>query len=115
MTEYLIRFLIGGVVVSVFSMLGDVLKPKSFAGLFGATPSVALATLGIAIHQHGAFYAEAQSLSMMSGAVALVVYSILVCQVLMRARLRALPATIASIVVWLGAAFGVWAITGGQT
>lgn len=113
MTEYLIRFLIGGAVVSAFSMLGDVLKPKSFAGLFGAAPSVALATLGIAIYEHGAVYAGAQSLSMMAGAVALVVYSILVCQLLMRARMRALPATIVSIVVWLGAAFGLWALAGG--
>ncbi|MHC2575543.1 hypothetical protein ACVI1J_002798 [Bradyrhizobium diazoefficiens] len=115
MTEYLIRFLIGGAVVSAFSMLGDVLKPKSFAGLFGAAPSVALATLGIAIYEHGAVYAGAQSLSMMAGAVALVVYSILVCQLLMRARMRALPATIVSIVVWLGAAFGLWALAGGGT
>ncbi|MET4787932.1 hypothetical protein ABIF64_000110 [Bradyrhizobium japonicum] len=34
MSEYVIRFLVGGIVVSAFSMLGDVLKPKSFAGLF---------------------------------------------------------------------------------
>ena len=46
MTEYLVRFLVGGVVVSAFAMFGDVLRPKSFAGLFGAAPAVALATLG---------------------------------------------------------------------
>ena len=49
MTEYVIRFLAGGVVVSAFAMLGDLLRPKSFAGLFGAAPSVALTTLGIAL------------------------------------------------------------------
>jgi hypothetical protein len=54
MTEYVIRFLVGGAVVSV---LGDLLRPKSFAGLFGAAPSVALATLGTAVYQHGADYA----------------------------------------------------------
>jgi hypothetical protein len=32
-------------------MLGALLRPKSFAGLFGAAPSVALATLGIAVHR----------------------------------------------------------------
>jgi len=32
----------------------DVLRPKSFAGLFGAAPSVALATLGIAVYQGAA-------------------------------------------------------------
>jgi len=38
MIQILIRFLVGGAVVSVFAPIGDVLKPKSFAGLFGATP-----------------------------------------------------------------------------
>ena len=46
MTEYVVRFLIGGLAVSSFAILGDLLRPKSFAGLFGAAPSVALATLG---------------------------------------------------------------------
>ena len=31
MTEYLLRFIVGGVVVSAFAMLGDILRPKSFA------------------------------------------------------------------------------------
>jgi hypothetical protein len=71
MTEYVIRFLVGGIVVSAFAMLGNLLRPKSFAGLFGAAPSVALATLGIAIYQHGASYAAVQSRTMMAGAIAL--------------------------------------------
>jgi hypothetical protein len=52
MTEYVARFLIGGVAVSLFAVLGDLLRPKSFAGLFGAAPSVALATLGVALGLH---------------------------------------------------------------
>ena len=64
MTEYIVRFLIGGVVVSAFSMLGDLLRPKSFAGLFGAAPSVALATLGIAVYWDCADYAAQQSWAM---------------------------------------------------
>ncbi|MCP3401903.1 MULTISPECIES: hypothetical protein [unclassified Bradyrhizobium] len=110
MTEYVIRFLIGGAVVSAFSMLGDVL---SFAGLFGAAPSVALATLGIAIYRHGESYAAVQSLSMMAGAVAL--DSVVVCQLLIRARISALLATLLSIVAWLTTAFCLWAVAGGQT
>ena len=35
--------------MSLFAILGDPLKPKSFAGLFDAAPSVALATLGLTI------------------------------------------------------------------
>lgn len=112
MTEYLLRFLVGGAVVSAFSMLGDVLRPKSFAGLFGAAPSVALATLGIAIFQHGEAYAAIQTRSMMAGAGALVVYSVVVCQLLMRGRMRALPATLLSIVVWLATSFALWSVAG---
>ena len=114
MIEYVIRFLIGGVAVSVFAMLGDLLRPKSFAGLFGAAPSVALATLGIAVYGHGAAYAGSQSLSMMAGAIALAAYSLAVCQLLIRAQMRALPATLLSVIVWLTAAFGLWALAGGQ-
>jgi hypothetical protein len=115
MTEYVVRFVVGGVVVSAFAMLGDVLRPKSFAGLFGAAPSVALATLGIAIYQHGAGYTALQSQSMMAGAIALAVYSVVVCHVLVHARLRALPATMLSLATWLAVAFGLLVLAGGQT
>jgi uncharacterized membrane protein (GlpM family) len=115
MTEYVVRFLIGGVVVSAFATLGDVLHPKSFAGLFGAAPSVALATLGLAVYQHGPNYAAVQSLSMVAGAIALAIYSIVVCHLLVRARLRATSATILSLAVWLIVAFGLLVFVGGQT
>ena len=115
MTEYVVRFLVGGAAVSAFAMLGDVLRPKSFAGLFGAAPSVALATLGIAVYQHGATYAGSQGLSMMAGAIALGIYSVVVCHLLVRAQLRALPATLLSLVVWLIVACGIWILAGGLT
>ena len=115
MTEYLLRFIAGGFVVSAFAMLGDVLRPKTFAGLFGAAPSVALATLGIAVYRHGADYAALQSRAMMAGAIALAVYSVVVCQLLVRVRLRAAPAALLSLVVWLIVAFGLLTLAGGQT
>lgn len=114
MTEYVIRFLLGGAVVSAFAMLGDVLRPKSFAGLFGAAPSVALATLGIAVYQHGAEYAALQSRAMIAGALALAVYGFVVCQLLSRTSLRAIPATSLSLAVWLTIVFGLLALAGGQ-
>ena len=114
MIEYLVRFLVGGVMVSAFSMLGDILRPKSFAGLFGAAPSVALATLGIAVYEHGANYAAQQSWAMTAGAIALAVYSVVVCQLLIRARLRAAPATLLSLAVWLIVAFGLLALAAAQ-
>jgi len=42
MLEYGLRFLAGGIAASAFAALGDTLRPKSFAGLFGAAPSIAL-------------------------------------------------------------------------
>lgn len=113
MSEYIVRFLIGGAVVSVFAMLGDVLRPKSFAGLFGAAPSVALATLGIAIYQHGTGYAALQTQSMAAGAIALAAYSMLVCHLLVRARMSAAAVTILSAVAWLAVAFGLLSLAGG--
>lgn len=112
MTEYVVRFFLGGLIVSAFATLGDVLRPKSFAGLFGAAPSVALATLGIAVHQHGAGYAAVQSRTMMLGATALALYSVVVCQLMLRTRLRALAATLLSLVVWLIASFGLLFLAG---
>jgi hypothetical protein len=53
MIQIAIRFLVGGLVVSGFAIIGDLLKPKSFAGLFGAAPSVALATLGLTVAKDG--------------------------------------------------------------
>jgi hypothetical protein len=52
---------------------------------------------------------------MMAGAVALAVYSIVVCHLLLRARLRALPATMLSFAVWLAVACGLLILAGGQT
>jgi hypothetical protein len=81
MTEYVVRFLVGGIVVSTFAIPGDVLRPKSFAGLFGAAPSVALATLGIAVYRHEPAMRR-QSLAMMAGAIALGVFSVVVCELI---------------------------------
>jgi hypothetical protein len=107
MTEYVVRFLVGGIVVSAFAMLGDILRPKSFAGLLGAAPSVALATLGIAVYQHGAGYAALQTHTMIAGAIALGVYGVVVCHLLVRTPLRAALATMASLVIWAIVAFGL--------
>jgi len=76
---------------------------------------LALATLGIAVYRHGPDYAAFQSQAMMAGAIALAVYSVVVCHLLVRARLRAAPATLLSLVVWLIVAFGLLTLAGGQT
>jgi len=105
--DYLIRFFAGGVLVSLFAIVGDVLRPKSFAGLFGAAPSVALATLALAFWKDGGAYVSTEGRSMILGGVALGVYTFLVCQLLMRVRCSALTATLGATAVWLMVAIGL--------
>lgn len=112
MTEYIIRFLVGGLVVSLFATIGDIIRPKSFAGLFGAAPSIALATLSIAWFEHGSSYAATQGKSMMLGAIALAYYSIMVCQMVMRLKTGVLTATLVALPIWLIVAFTLIAAVG---
>jgi hypothetical protein len=108
MTDLLLRFLIGGTVVSLFAILGDIFRPKSFAGLFGAAPSIALATLGLTIHHNGKLYAAIEARSMIAGAVAMAAYAATVSWVLFRFKPPALTVTLALLPVWFGISFGIW-------
>ena len=87
----------------------DLLRPKSFAGIFGAAPSVALATLGLAVFSHGAEYASVEARSMLAGALGLFAYGRLVSWLLLRRRARTLPVATAAVGVWIVLVFGVWA------
>lgn len=106
MPEMIARALLGGIVVSSFALLGDVLKPKSFAGLFGAAPSVALANLALAVHKHGVGYASIEGRSMLTGAIAFFVYASVASRLMMRQKWAALPVTALSLLIWLGVAVG---------
>jgi hypothetical protein len=105
--QELIRFLIGGVVVSAFAALGEVCRPKSFAGLFAAAPSIALATLGLTIGHSGKAFAAIEARSMIFGAIAFCVYASLCSRVLLLRRLSALATTVLLLPVWLAASFGL--------
>ena len=108
MQDILFRIILGGAIVSGFALMGDLLKPKSFAGLFGAAPSVAVATISLAILQHGKAYAGVEARSMILGALAFWIYAAVVSRLLMRWKLPALSATGVSLVLWLGSALGLW-------
>jgi len=103
-----VRFFIGSLIVSAFSLISDLLKPKTFAGLFGAAPSVALATLGLTVLKNGKQYAAIEARSMIIGAVALLLYAAAVSYVLLRFKFSALPVTIIMLLLWLGVAPGLW-------
>jgi uncharacterized membrane protein (GlpM family) len=106
--QLIFRFAVGGLIVSLFAALGDVLKPKSFAGLFGAAPSVALATLGLTIAADGRLYAATEARSMIVGALAFCAYATLCSWLMMRKRMHSKLASTSAL--WLISAVGVWAI-----
>jgi hypothetical protein len=112
--ELLVRFVLGGLIVSAFAFIGDLLKPKSFSGIFGAAPSVALATLGLALAKEGGEYAGLEGRSMVAGAVALFVYSQAVSRALLRregrAPLAAPLAAAGSWLLWMFVAFSLWGL-----
>jgi len=110
MAEIALRFLIGGAVVCGFATLGDLFRPKSFAGLFGAAPSVALATLALTIVIKGQYYAGLEARSMIAGAVAFFIYASCVSWVMMRYKRSALLVTTLCIPLWLVASWGVWLV-----
>ena len=109
--EYLIRFVVGGFFVSAFAVLGDILRPRSFAGLFGAAPSIAIATLLIAFLKEGPAYAAVEARSMIVGSSALLAYSLISCQLMKRFEMPGLLSTFLASGAWFGCAFGLnWAL-----
>ena len=110
MKDLIIRFIIGGFVVSLFSFISDLFKPKTFAGLFGAAPSVALASLVLTALKHSKEMAAVEARSMIIGALALFIYATFVSYLLLKFRLPALWASLSSLLLWLAAAAGLWSL-----
>jgi len=106
--QILFRFIIGGLVVSLFAAFADALKPKSFAGLFAAAPSVAIGTLGLTILSEGKLFAATEARSMIFGALALFFYAMAAMRLMMRYKLKAAPAAFSAIAVWMICAMGIW-------
>ncbi len=110
MKEVAFRFVVGGLIVSVFAVLGELFEPKSFAGIFGAAPSVALATLTLTISSKGKPYAATELRSTVVGAIALFVYASLVARVLMSHNVPAKLGSSLLLAVWMVVAIGLWAL-----
>jgi len=69
-----LKAIAGGCLVVAFSMLSDVLKPKAFAGLFSAAPSIALASLGLTAGLMSAQKASISATAMTAGAVGMIAF-----------------------------------------
>ncbi|HXU64524.1 MAG TPA: DUF3147 family protein [Polyangia bacterium] len=110
MGELVARFFVGGTLVALFSVVGDIFTPKSFAGLFAAAPSVALATMLLTLHKEGAPFVAVEARSMIVGAVAFTAYASVVAWVLHRRRARPTVVAVAALAVWGAVAALGWAL-----
>jgi hypothetical protein len=108
MGQLVFRFFVGGLIVSFFAVLGDVLKPKSFAGLFGAAPSVGLATLALTSISNGKMYAAVEARSMAAASAAFLVYACVCSRILIRWHWHAAQTTIVGLSLWFAVSLVLW-------
>jgi uncharacterized membrane protein (GlpM family) len=102
------KSLLGGVLVLAFAALSETLKPKRFAGILAAAPSVAIAGLAVGAAAKGpADQAQAAS-TMIAGAVALAVYAAVA--VIALRRLGPGKGAVASCLAWLVVAGGLYPV-----
>src|SRR5438270_14077920 len=103
------RGLAGGTLVVVFALVGEVVSPKAFSGLFSAAPSVALASLTLTVMLEGTGKARQDSVGMVIGAVGMRACCVVaLCAI---PCLKALWGSVAAWVVWTGTALGLyWAV-----
>ncbi|MCW2907825.1 MAG: hypothetical protein JWL68_2614 [Actinomycetia bacterium] len=100
-----VKALVGGLFVTGFAVLGEMLQPKRFAGIFGASPAVALANLLVIALAKSEGMARDAATGMIAGAVGLAV---------------ACAAGVPAVRRWgavrgSGALWGVWILVGGGT
>ncbi len=100
----LIKAVTGGLFVVAFALLGHALRPKTFAGLFAAAPSIALASLIVTVIDQGDHDASEAALGMTVGAVGFVAFAALVRPLL--ARMHAVTASAIALSAWLLVAVG---------
>ncbi|MEV0230940.1 hypothetical protein [Nonomuraea sp. NPDC050786] len=102
------RGLLGGLLVMVFAVIGEMVTPKRFAGVFAAAPAVAIAGMTVTVLHEGRLPLAGSALGMIAGSVALVSYCA-VAVPLVR-RLGAFAGSLAALVVWGAVAGAGWAL-----
>jgi Protein of unknown function (DUF3147) len=104
--ELLWRFLLGGALVSLFALVGDVLRPKRFAGIFGGAPSVALATLALTAVNSGPLTASLEARSMILSSLGFVLYVHFAQRALATGRWSPMLVSLGGLGIWALAAVG---------
>lgn len=104
-----LRGLAGGSLVVLFALVSETVKPKAFAGLFAAAPSVAVASLAITVIAKNAITARQASIGMVIGGVAMAACCVVAVGVI--PRLGAFWGSLVAIAAWGVAGFGLyWAV-----
>lgn len=104
----LIKGLAGGSLVVIFAVLGERLRPQSFAGILAAAPSVALASLVVTVISKGSTDAADAATGMTIGAAAMAVAAVVAVDSVK--RFRASRGSMVAVGAWLavaGALYGV--------
>ncbi|HEY6538171.1 MAG TPA: DUF3147 family protein [Candidatus Dormibacteraeota bacterium] len=96
--------LAGGTLVVCFALLAETLRPKDFAGLFSAAPSIALASLLVTVITIGSGSAALAASGMALGGIGMVVFS--VAAVFTVRRHRAMVGSLLAAPVWFVCAAG---------
>jgi hypothetical protein len=101
-----LKAMAGGLLVVAFSLVGQVIQPKRFAGVFSAAPAVALASLLLTAYVKGVDMAVPQATGMIVGSAGMIVY----CIVTLFAvdRFHALVGSIAAWLAWFAVAGGLY-------
>ena len=104
-----LRGLAGGALVVAFALIGEVVSPKAFSGLFSAAPSVAVASLAITIVAENPVKARQASTGTVVGAVAMAACCVLAAAVI--PRLGSLRGSLAAWLGWAAVDLGLyWAV-----
>ncbi len=104
------KALFGGVLVLAFAALSETLKPKRFAGILGAAPSVAIAGLALGAISKGPADQASAAHTMIAGAAGLAVYAA-VAVVTLR-KFGPLKGAIVAFAAWVATALALYPVVG---
>ncbi|RCG33138.1 DUF3147 family protein [Sphaerisporangium album] len=102
----ILRALCGGLLVTVFALIGEMVSPKRFAGIFAAGPAVALAGMTVTWAFLGSRAVAESALGMIVGAVALVAFCATAAPLV--ERLGAIAGSVVAMAVWAAVAAIGW-------
>ena len=109
-----VRAVASGTLVVLFALIGEVVKPKAFSGLFAAAPSVATASLIVTLVADDVHHARQASTGMVVGGVGMTACCVVAAVAI--PKLRAVWGSLMAWMAWAAIALGLyWAVfIGGQ-